>query len=273
MQTDAAIAQSTPVAAAVVAQLGIQQTPASFLGTYTVAAGTTTTILTITAKGPSDDAAVQRASAIATQFLAFRAKYLQEQLNQTIDSLNQQVSQAQQHLDSIDKQISQVSAQPTSPGQQAQLGGLQNQQTDAANALNSVKQSASYSQLQAQTTTAQMVHGSEVLSSATPGKRSVKKALALYGVGGLVGGLVVGMVIVVIGGHHHGPAPPPGRHRDRCRRAGKAERWSVARPSVGAGPARKVRTPESRHGPRRRAPAQCRAHRFQRRRWPRRGRS
>jgi len=199
MQTDAAIAQSTPVATAVVAQLGIHQTPASFLGTYTVVAGTTATILTITAKGPSDDAAVQRAAAIATQFLAFQAKYLQEQLTQTIDSLNQQVSQAQQHLNSIDKQISQVSAQPASPSQQAQLGGLQNQQTDAANALNSMKQSASYSQLQAQTTTAQMIQGSEVLSSATPGKRSVKKTLALYGAGGLVGGLVVGMVVVVIG--------------------------------------------------------------------------
>ena len=62
-------------------------------------------------------------TAIATQFLAFRAKYLQAQLNQTIDSLNQQVSQAQQHLNSIDKQISQAfgracsSARPGGPAQ------------------------------------------------------------------------------------------------------------------------------------------------------------
>ena len=59
--------------------------PPAFSG-RTPFAGTTPTILTITAKGPSDDAAVQRAAAIATQFLAFRAKYLQEQLQQTIDS-------------------------------------------------------------------------------------------------------------------------------------------------------------------------------------------
>ena len=58
MQNDAVIVQSTPVAAAVVAQLGLQETPASFLGTYSVTAGITTTILTITAKGPSDDASV-----------------------------------------------------------------------------------------------------------------------------------------------------------------------------------------------------------------------
>ncbi len=199
IQTDAAIAQSIPVAAAVVAQLGIQQTPASFLQTYTVATQITTTILTITAKGPSDDAAVQRAEAIATQFLAFQAKYLQAQLNQTTDSLNQQVSQAQQHLGSIEKQIGQVSAQPSSPSQAAQLSALQNQQTAAANALNSVKQNADSSQLTAQVTTAQMVHGSQVLSSATPNHRSVKKTLALYAVGGLVGGLVIGMSVVVIG--------------------------------------------------------------------------
>jgi capsular polysaccharide biosynthesis protein len=199
LQTDAAIAESTPVAAAVVAQLGIRQTPASFLSTYTVVAGTTTTILTITATGPSDGAAVQRAAAIATQFLKFNAHYLQEQLSQTIGSLNQQVSQAQQHLNSIDHQVSQVSAQPVSPSQSAKLGGLQKQQADAANALSLVKQNASSSQLQAQTLTDQMVRGTEVLSSATPGKRSVKKALALYIGGGLLCGLVVGMAMVVIG--------------------------------------------------------------------------
>lgn len=198
LATDAAIAQSIPVAAAVVAQLGLTQTPVSFLGTYTVIVGTTQ-ILTITAKGPTDDAAVQRASAIATQFLAFRAKYWEQQLKQTVDSLNQQISQAQQHLDAIDKQISEVSAKSSNSSQQAELSGLKVQQTDASNTLASLKQDASGTQLQAQTTTAQIVHGSEVLSPATPGKRSVKKTLALYGIGGLVGGLMIGMAIVTIG--------------------------------------------------------------------------
>jgi capsular polysaccharide biosynthesis protein len=201
MQTDAAIAQSTPVAAAVVAQLGIQETPASFLQSYTAVAGITTTILTITAKGPSDEAAVQRATAVATQFLTFRAKYLQGQLNQTIAALNQQVNQAQQHLASIQKQISQLSAESDlSADQAALLGALRNEVPDATNAIGTAKTNASYSQLQAQTTTAQMVHGSEVLSAATPAKRSAKKALALYAVGGLIGGLAIGIAIAVIGG-------------------------------------------------------------------------
>jgi len=199
LQTDAAIADSTPVAAAVVKELGIQQTPASFLGTYTVVAGITTTILTITVTGPSDDVAVQRASAIARQFLAFNAKYLREQLNQTIDSLNKQVSQAQQHLNSINRQISQISGLPASSSRKAQLAGLQSQQASATNVLSLLKQNASSSQLQAQTSTDQQVGGSEVLSAAAPGKRSVKKALAQYVGGGLLCGLLVGMAIVVIG--------------------------------------------------------------------------
>ena len=61
----------------------------------------------------------------------------------------------------------------------------------------------------ARTTTQQMIQGSQVVSPATPGKRSVKKTLAIYGIGGLLGGMAVGMAIVIIGGHHFRSAPPP----------------------------------------------------------------
>ena len=198
LPTDAAIAQSTPVAAAVVAQLGLQQTPVSFLGTYTVTS-TTANTLTITAEGPTDGAAVGRASSIATQFLAYRGKYLQQQLQQTADSLNQQISQAQHQLDSIDAQVSQVAAEPSSSSQQANLNGLKNQQTDAENTVVGMKGYEQTTLLQARAQTAQMIRSSQVLSSAAPVKRSVKKAFARYGIGGLLGGLVVGMAIVIIG--------------------------------------------------------------------------
>lgn len=199
LETDATIAQSTPVAAAAIAQLRIHDTPAHFLGTYKVVAGTTTNILTITATGPNSQAAVERTSAVAAQFLAFRTKYLQGQLQQTIDVLQQQVSQAQQSLNAIDQQIKQLSEQTSSSSQLAQLGNLHVKQTDAVNALTSAKQNAAYSQAQARTQTSQMENGSEVLSPAAPTARSAKKTLALYGGGGLVGGLMVGMMIVVIG--------------------------------------------------------------------------
>jgi capsular polysaccharide biosynthesis protein len=200
LPTDIAIAESTPVAAAVIAQLGIQQTPTEFLQTYTVTIyGLSAQVLTLSAKGPSDAAAVQRASAIADQFLAFRAKYLQGQMNEAIDALNNQVAQAQQNLATINQQIAQVSAQAPSPSQQTQLAKLQKQQTSATNTLSAVQQDATDTKVQDEAATGQMVRGSEVLSAPTPVKHSSKKSLALYAIAGLIGGLVVGMAIVIIG--------------------------------------------------------------------------
>jgi hypothetical protein len=57
--TDISLAESTPVAAAVVSQLGLHETPASFLRTYSVAQ-VTTQILSITATGPSSRGAAGR---------------------------------------------------------------------------------------------------------------------------------------------------------------------------------------------------------------------
>jgi capsular polysaccharide biosynthesis protein len=196
--TDLALAESTPVAAAVVSRLGLQETPASFLGTYSVTQ-VTTQILSITVSGPSSGTAVQRASAIATQYLAYRAKYAQASQQETEAELQQQVSNEQQSLTSITSQLGQAQSQPSSTSQQAEVKSLQAQQTAATYNLNSVKQYVTTTLASTRTTTQQMVKGSQVVSPATPGKRSVTKTLALYAIGGLLGGLAIGMVIVIIG--------------------------------------------------------------------------
>lgn len=198
IQTDIVMAQSMPVADAVVRQLGYAQTPGSFLSDYAVAM-VTPQLLTITAKGTSSDQAVQRAAAVATQFLDFRAQTEQGQQQQTDAALQQQVSQAQQHLDSINSQIKQLSSQSSSTSQQTQLSALQAQRTQASNALNQVQQYATTEQASTQTLTQQMVQGSEVLNKAAPLKRSVVKSGLLYVLGGLFGGLLLGIIIVIIG--------------------------------------------------------------------------
>jgi len=195
--TDLALAESTPVAVAVVNQLGLSQTPASFLGTYTVTQ-VTTQILSITVSGPSSSAAVQRASAIATQYLAYRAKYAQAAQQEIETELQAQVSQAQQSLTSVTSQLAQASSQPSSTSQQAQVKSLQAQQTQATYNLNSVKQYVSTTLASTRTTTQQMVKGSEVVSPATANKRSVTKALALDTIGGLFGGVIIGIAIIII---------------------------------------------------------------------------
>lgn len=192
--TDISLAESAPVAAAVVSQLGLRQTPTSFLRTYSVAQ-VTTQILSVTASGPNSSAAVLRASAVAKQYLAYRTKYEQVVQQQADAVLQQQVTQAQQQLDSVTAQLTQAQAS----GNQSEIKQLQAQQTAASNNLGSVKQFVSATVVSTRATTQQQISGSFVVSPATADGRSVKKTLVIYGLGGLLVGMAIGMAIVIIG--------------------------------------------------------------------------
>jgi capsular polysaccharide biosynthesis protein len=195
--TDQALAQSTPVAAAAVRQLGLHETPVGFGETYTVTV-VTDQVLQITTEASSSQAAVRQAAAVAEQFLKFRGQYTQIQQAQAEAQLNQQVSQAQQHLDSVNSQISQVSSQPSSSAQQAKLTTLQGQRTAATDALAVVRQYVTQTVASTRTATHGMIVGSQVLNAATPVKHSSLKTALLYAVIGLAAGLGLGMVIIVI---------------------------------------------------------------------------
>jgi capsular polysaccharide biosynthesis protein len=197
VQTDQVLAESIPVAAAVVHQLGLRQSPTSFAGTYTITV-VTDQVLTITAQAPSSQGAVQRAAAVAAQFLSFRAQYQQTQQQATDAQLEQQVTQAQRHLDSITSQISRLSSQVSTSAQQAKLHTLQTQRTAAANALAEVRQYVTQTTASTQTLTRGMVQGSQILDAATPVKHSPRKTAVLDAAIGLIAGLVLGMVIVII---------------------------------------------------------------------------
>ena len=197
MQTNATLAESVPVAQRAVSQLGLQQSVASFMATYS-ATPTTDQILVISVGAPSADAAVARANALASAFLQFRTTYVQTQQAELVAGLNQQLKQAQQRLDSTNLQISQLPA-PSSPAEQANLRKLQAQQKDASNALAEVKYYVVGAQATGQTTTDSMVQNSKVLGPAILAKHSRVKGVALDIVGGLIGGMALGMGIVVIG--------------------------------------------------------------------------
>lgn len=189
--TNEALAQNSIVAAGVVRQLGLRQTPSGFLGSYTVTAGTGAA-LTITASGPSSSEAVRRASAIAAQFLKFRDQYALTQQQQTDTQLDQQVSQAQQHLDSVNTRLSQASSQ-------SDINRLRAESTVASSTLQQVQQYAVQAKATARTNAQAIIRGSLVIDAAAPVKRSVFSSGALYAVIGLIGGVVLGMAIVIIG--------------------------------------------------------------------------
>ena len=192
IQTDAALAQSRPVAARVVQKLGLTQSVSSFLAAYSVTP-LTPQMLQITVNAPTSDEAVARASAVAAAYLQFRADYAQTQQQEMVTELNQQVKQAQQKINAVNSQISQTPADDVSG-----LSNLETQKTNAENNLATVEEFATTTLASQKTTTNAVIDGSEVINPAAAVKHSRLKGAVLYVAGGLVGGLAVGLGLVIV---------------------------------------------------------------------------
>jgi hypothetical protein len=152
-------------------------------------------VLTLNVGAPSSADAVQRASALATSFLQYRAKYAQAQEQQLDAQLDQQYNAAAQRLHAIDVQLSQMPVAQLTPAQKIQLDKLQTQQSEQKQIMQYVTETKAA----AKTTTDAMVAGSYVINPATALPHSHVKGAALYLAGGLFGGVAVGMTIVIIG--------------------------------------------------------------------------
>jgi capsular polysaccharide biosynthesis protein len=176
VQTDLALARSIQVATAVVRQLGLPQTPESFLGSYS-ALTTSPQVVTISARGATSGEAVQITQAIAQQFLAVRGAYQQTQYNLLQTQLNQELAAAGQ----------QVAAASTNTGQATALTNLGAVQGYVTPTLAAAK-----TNMQA------MIKGSVVLNAAQPVKASRPKGILEYAAAGLVIGLALGVGIIAI---------------------------------------------------------------------------
>ena len=197
MLTNVTLAESRPVAQAVIAKLGLHETPGSLQAAST-ASVVTNEVLQITANAPSSDEAIARAQALATAFLQFRAQMLERQQQQVQSALNAQANNAQQNLDAISKQITELSAQPETPDRQSKLSTLNASHAKAANSAAALQQTAEDNQVTAETTTANMVQGSQVLNVATADHHSRLKGALEYVASALVAGLAIGVGIVVV---------------------------------------------------------------------------
>lgn len=196
--TDAALAQTTAVGTAVIAQLGLTENVPTFLGSYVV----TTSgfqVLIVTLSAPTSGAAVQRAAAVATQFLALRAQFENVQQQQLEQSLNNQLALAQGNLQSITNRVNQLSQQPSTAQQKTQLAALRAQEQVANNAYGQIQQTVTDSKLNGRVATQQANRDSRVINAATPVRHSRVLTLLLYVGGGLMGGLVIGFAIIAIG--------------------------------------------------------------------------
>jgi capsular polysaccharide biosynthesis protein len=184
-----AMAETRSVAALAVQELGLRQSASSFLSSYT-AAYVTERLLTITANAQSGNQAVLRANAVASAFLKFRATDLQAQNHLVLQSLDQQISQAEQLVSSIGAQIA-------SATQQSQISGLRTEQTNATATLTNLRQSVISNQTTVQPALAAAVKDSQVLSVA-PIPHSRLKPLLLDALIGLIAGLALGLAIIIV---------------------------------------------------------------------------
>jgi capsular polysaccharide biosynthesis protein len=187
-----AMAETSSVATLAMQKLGLKQSISSFLNTYSVSS-TTSRVLTIAASGPSANQAQLRASAVASAFLAFRAKELTAQHSLMVASLNQQINQARQRVSSLDTQIGQA----VSSAQQSQLGKLRAERTSAANTLSSLQQAVAGDQSTTLPTLKAALKNSQVLS-VTLVPYPKKRTLVTYVAVGLIVGLAVGLGLVIV---------------------------------------------------------------------------
>ncbi|HEX3959301.1 MAG TPA: hypothetical protein VHZ03_22165 [Trebonia sp.] len=196
--TDAALAQSTAVGTAVIKQLGLNANLPVFLGSYVVTTPGDQ-VLVITLSAPTSAEAVQRVAAVAKQYLAVRAQYADVQQQQLESSLNNQVALAKAKLDSITNQVNQLAPQAFTATQKKQLATLRQQELTASNSLAQIQQNVTDTILTSRVATRQMIQDSRVINVATAVRASRARTLALYVVGGLLGGLVIGFAIICIG--------------------------------------------------------------------------
>ncbi len=190
--TDQSLAQSEAVAAHVIRALKLSQSVTSFQAKYTVTI-VTDNVLTFSVGAPSSAEAVQRASALATAFLQYRAQYERTQEQQLFAQIDTQYNVAQQRLKVLEAQISKIPSPLSRPAQKAAYDNLQNQVSQQQQIISYVTQT----RLAAETNTNAMVRGSYVLDPGTALRRSKIKERMLYVAGGLFGGLVAGIFIVV----------------------------------------------------------------------------
>ena len=195
--TDTALAQSRTVAERAERQLGLQESAGSFSGSYKVAV-VTDRVLLFTVSAPSSSEAVARARAVAAAFLAYRAQQARAQQQHVIGALQQEVTQTKQQITALKGEISRAGAQPASPVRQAKLTALRGQLAQLQLQVPTLQQALTSNKVSMRVTTTQLVQGSQVLDPATASPSGRIKHAALYILGGLVAGLVVGLALVII---------------------------------------------------------------------------
>lgn len=200
IQTDAILADDSTMAQQAMQKLGLHESVATFLKTYTVTVSTNAdNLLTFTAAAASPTAAYNETNTLATTFLNYRAQTELEKESANTTAQDQQVAQTQQTVNSLNSQIKKLKDEGVASGD-SRLTRLQTELSDAQTLLASLQSNVASANATSRSTTAQLIAGSSVLDTGIPAEGVSKKKFAVeYGGGAIFGGLVIGLLIVAIG--------------------------------------------------------------------------
>lgn len=190
------IAESHAVAQKAMNDVGDHGSLGAFAGSYTVSV-LTDRVLQITTTAPSATLAVDKARAVAAEFLKLRANQQEAAQRALVQSMQQKLVTAQQDISSINQQIGQTKAAPSSPARQSRLKRLQTQLTQAQLSMSVLEQTIAQTKTGIEVLPA--VAGSVVLDPAALIAHSKTKALVQDALYGFLGGLILGLGIVVVG--------------------------------------------------------------------------
>lgn len=191
MATDVSLATTRVVAAQTVARLGLR-TSATRLRQDVAATPTTTSVMTISMKGPSGKEAVRRLEAFTSVFLTFRAKQLTTQSSLLSRGSNEQIDKLQAQSQDVTEQIDKLVAK--GQGDSTQVGTLIDERSDMQTQITGLQQSVEDSNLRATA----IIAGSRILDQPSASAGSGLKRPVLVVLTALIActALAVGLVLL-----------------------------------------------------------------------------
>ncbi|MGW3040378.1 Wzz/FepE/Etk N-terminal domain-containing protein [Kitasatospora sp. NPDC001159] len=193
IRTDAALLQTTGIAAKALQSLGSSEKPEDFMRDYG-GIGLTNNLLEITVTGHSDAEAQARAKALAEAFVADHVRRIQEAADAEAKSLLDQRDRMRDELAKVNQEIGDGSQQ-SGPKASANLESLFASRAELTSRITDFGQRAA----EARVGMPRLVAGTQIVDAPRVVRQSLPKTAATDAAIGLVLGLVLGLAVAAVG--------------------------------------------------------------------------
>jgi capsular polysaccharide biosynthesis protein len=193
MATDVALLESEAVAQQVINGLHLKGITAQKLTGQYSGTAVTDQVLTISVEAPTSTEAVQRANALAHDFLVFRSLIMTAESNNEVASLQDQIDGFQKQINTLTSEINGLGNPAPGSAVYATYENYNGQKTQDLNEIGTLQSAISSDQQN----TDFVVGTSRVIATATAVTHSKLKTWIADGGSGLVAGLAIGLGIII----------------------------------------------------------------------------